>query len=100
MAPNKNAVPWLQWLPINPVTYDEWHSAVMGLVGLVAGGGAAAGEWAAVLAFSTVTIGIAWGLKKLPEQTHPVCARVIRREPWYFTGVYAATAALAYWGIA
>ncbi len=82
--------------PGGGLTYDEWHAALMGLVGLVAGAGAWAGEWGGVIGFSALTIGTAWGLRSLPESTHRLAARVVRREPWYFTAVYAASAVAAF----
>ena len=81
--------------PGGGLTYDEWHAAVMGLVGAVAGVAVYARMWGAVIGFSTLTIGTAWGLRALPESTHKICARVVRREPWYFTAVYVLSAAVA-----
>lgn len=76
------------------LTYDEVHAAKLGLVGVVAGGTWSAGlqKEAAVLSF--MLVGLAFGLKKMPD-SKPVAGRVIRREPWYFTTVYVLATLLS-----
>ena len=91
-----NSEDLLPWFPGGGLTYDEWHAAVMGVVGVLAGAGAYGEAWAATLTFSALVLSVAWGLRALPESTHRLAARVVRREPWYFTFVYAASAAAAY----
>jgi hypothetical protein len=69
------------------LTYDEVHAAKLGLSGVVVGASWAAGlrEEAAVL--SMALVGVAFGLKQLPNDK-PVAGRVMRREPWFFTAVF------------
>lgn len=76
------------------LTYDEVHAAKLGLVGVVVGSAWTAGlrKEAAVLGMTLV--GVAFGLKKLPDNK-PVAGRVIRREPWYFTAVFILVTVLS-----
>lgn len=88
-----------EWVPAairrwaRDLTYDEVHAMELGLTGLVAGAAWWAGLHTEVAALSLTLVAAAFGLRKLPDKL-PVARRVVRREPWYFTTVYLATALL------
>lgn len=83
---------FIREFPGGGLTYDEWHAALLGLVGVVAGAAVYGGEWGGAISLSVLLVGFAWGLRKMPESKHRLAARVVRREPWYFTAVYIASA--------
>jgi len=67
-------------------TYDEAHAMLLGLTGVLVGL-----AWHVRLRVEATTllialVGIAFGLKRLPNDA-PIAGRVVRREPWYFTTV-------------
>lgn len=75
------------------LTYDEVHAALLGLVGVLV-----ALSWSVGLRVESATllialVGIAFGLKRLPNNA-PVAGRVLRREPWYFSTVLVASLVL------
>lgn len=76
------------------LTYNEVHAMELGLVGVLAGVGWFYGLHEVVAAFTVAAIGIAFGLRRIPE-SRPVAARVIQREPWYFSLVYIGSAVLS-----
>lgn len=78
---------------VREVTVTEAHSALLGLVGVLAGAGFRLGFVQAVGGFTVCVVTIAFGLRKLSGDRIPVAVRVVRREPWYFLVVYVATAA-------
>ncbi|AGM11798.1 hypothetical protein M201_gp24 [Haloarcula californiae tailed virus 2] len=86
----------LPWFPGGGLTYDEWHAALLGLAGVLAGAAAWGGEWGGAISLSVLLVSFAWGLRAMPESQNRLAARVVRREPWYFTGVYVASAVAAY----
>jgi len=95
--------PLPRWLPaflrrfLRDLQYDELHAAELGLVGAAAGVAAWAGMYAAVVGFSLAVFGVAFGLRRAdPEGSIPWASRVLRREPWYFVVVYAASAGAGY----
>lgn len=77
------------------VTYNEVHSALLGLVGILAGIGFRAGHQGEVAGFTVVAVCVAFGCRRLSGRDIPVARRVVRREPWYFLTVYVATAVVA-----
>lgn len=99
MADSTDTQYLLEWAPGGGLTYDEWHAGLLGLVGTVAGLAVYAGAYEAAATFSMLVLGVAWGLKRLPESKHRLAARVVRREPWYFTAVYVASATAALGGL-
>lgn len=86
----------LKWSPGDGLTYEELHAAVLGLVGAVAGVAFRLGQVEAATGFSFLVLTVAWGLKEAPDGGYPVAARVTRREPWYFTFLYVASATAGY----
>lgn len=88
------------WLPgpvyrwLADLTYREWHAALLGLLGVFVGAAWTAGFRPEAVGVTVATVGIAFGLRALPDNA-PVAGRVIRREPWYFTVPFVATAVLA-----
>ena len=92
------------------LTYDEAHSALLGLIGLLAGFGAVGGYKDLAAYGSVVLIGIMFGFKSIiarflkswvsqhvsnsPRQKlvkkplESTASKVIATEPWYFTTVY------------
>lgn len=92
-----------EWLPavlrrpLGDLTYNEVHAMELGLVGLVIGATWAVGYPKEATVISFLLVGTAFGLRKMPEDK-PVAARVVRREPWYFTTVYVLTAVLSAYG--
>lgn len=90
--------PWWAVGPLKRVlmdlTYNEVHAMELGLVGVLAGVGWWYGLHEMVAVFTVGAIGIAFGLRRLPE-SKPIAARVIRMEPWYFSLVYVVSAVLA-----
>lgn len=83
--------------PLRPwamdLTYNEVHAMELGLVGLLAGAGWWMGYHEAVATFTVAVIGIAFGLKRLPNVS--VASRVLRKEPWYFSTVFIVSALLS-----
>ena len=80
-------------LPVmKDLTYNEIHSALLGLVGVLAGVGFQAGYREVVVGFTVLVVTIAFGLRRLSGERVPIARRLIRREPWYFLTVYVATA--------
>lgn len=69
------------------LTYREVHAAKLGLSGVVVGASWAAGLRNEAATLAMTLVGVAFGLKKLPDNK-PVAGRVIRREPWFFTAVF------------
>lgn len=96
----RGAVP--EWLPgplrrvARDFTYDEAHAMLLGLVGLPAGTGWYYGHTDPVGAFTVAVITLALGLRAAPNDL-PVAGRLVQYEPWYFTTMYVASAAFAYW---
>ena len=95
--------PLPRWLPaflrrfLYDLRYDELHAAELGLVGAAAGVGVWSGSAGAAAAFSLVLFAAAFGLRRAdPDGPVPWASRVLRREPWYFVVVYAASAAAGY----
>lgn len=92
------------WLPspvrrwLGDLTYREWHSAVLGSLGLLAGGGVALGLTAFVAPLAAALLAIALGLQKAPD-SFPKPMLVIRREPWYFVVPFVGLATVAYWTV-
>lgn len=78
---------------VREVTYTEVHSALLGLVGILAGAGFRLGFVQAVGGFTVCVVTVAFGLRRLSADSIPVAVRVVRREPWYFLVVYVTTAA-------
>lgn len=72
------------------VTYNEAHSALLGLVGVLAGAGFRAGYPEEVVGFTVLAVCIAFGCRRLEGDHVPIARRVVRREPWYFLTVYVA----------
>lgn len=83
-------------LPVlRDLTYNEAHSALLGLVGVLAGVGYQAGFRQVTAGFTVVVVLVAFGLRRMRGDRIPVARRVIRREPWYFLTVYVLTAVAA-----
>jgi hypothetical protein len=88
-----------EWLPgpvqvwVRDLTYNEIHAMELGFVGFMAGAGLRAGFTEAVAAFTIAVAGLAFGLRKAPDDA-PVAQRVIKREPYYFLVVYVLSVAL------
>lgn len=91
-----------EWLPTplrrvaGDLTYDEAHAALLGLVGFLAGAGWYMGLTGIVGTITAAAITLALGLRAAPNNL-PIAGRLVRREPWYFTTVYVASAAISYW---
>lgn len=83
-----------QWA--TDLTYTELHAMELGLLGVLAATGWHAGFRPPAVGFTVAAVAIAFGLRALPEPV-PVAARVVRREPWYFTTVYVVTTLLTSW---
>lgn len=102
--------------PVGKLTYDEWHSALLGIVpGWLIALGVLIGHHEVVFYFALTLIGTAGVLrtkdipkigpalaragvslkKKCPSRTAKAAA-VIRREPWYFLTVLSVTGAATY----
>lgn len=64
------------------LTYEEIHSAALGLIGVPLGMAWAAGMMEAVGALLLLLIGYIFGVRKLPVKAD--AAEAIRNEPWYF----------------
>lgn len=85
------------WLPdslegwLHDLTYNEIHAAGLGLVGIFVGVGWMAGFTMEAMTFTLFVIGMAFGMKKLPDDK-PIAGQVVRREPWYFTTIYVLSA--------
>lgn len=106
------------FLPVlGELTYNEVHAAYLGTCGLIASLAYVAGSVEETVGFSFAVIGVAFGIRVMPEDIevpganhykrnpHPAAAvvyllpvvlesaaaRTIRLEPWYFVGVYLTT---------
>lgn len=102
-------------LPVlGDLTYDEVHAAYLGTSGLLVGLYYADGHTAESLGFSMTVIGLAFGIRVFPRDLHvpgakrfkntphplvtlltfvpwvlhSAAGRTVRREPWYFLGLY------------
>lgn len=86
--------PWWAVGPLERVstdlTYDEAHAALLGLVGVLVGLAWTVGLRVEASTLLIALVGIAFGLKRLPNNA-PVAGRVVRREPWYFSTVLVVT---------
>lgn len=77
---------------LRDVTYNEVHSALLGLVGVPAGVGFQTGYEEAVAGFTVFVVCVAFGCRRLSDRNVPIARRVVRREPWYFLTVYVSLA--------
>lgn len=80
---------------VGGVTFNEAHSMLLGLVGVLAGVGFRLGYEMEVAAFTFAVVLVAFGMRRASGENVPAAQRVIRREPWYFLTVYIATAVAA-----
>lgn len=80
---------------LRDLTYNEAHSALLGLVGAPAGVAFQAGFREVAVGFGLTVVLIAFGLRRMSGETVPVAQRVIRREPWYFMTVFVVSAVAA-----
>ena len=75
----------------NPLTFREWHAAVLGAsVGAVAAYLPAVGHPAAGVSLAGFVVGVAFGVKRLGS----VAGRTVRKEPWYALAALVAAAAI------
>lgn len=74
------------------VTYNEAHSALLGLVGVFVGIGFHVGYRKEAAGFTLLAVCAAFGCRWLSGEDVPVARRVLRREPWYFLSVFVVTA--------
>jgi len=76
----------------HPVTTNEVHAAQLGLVGVFAGLAYSMGYVQEALGASFMLIGIAFGVKALPDRKEdtqlPIAIKTKRHEPWWFTTPY------------
>lgn len=83
-------------LPVlEDLTYNEVHSALLGLVGTLAGVAFRTGYESVAAGFTVCVVLVAFGLRRYGGDRTAIARRVIRREPWYFLAVYVLTAVLA-----
>jgi len=79
----------------HPVTANEIHSAQLGIIGLFTGLAYSTGLQKEALGASALLIGLAFGIRSLPESKGdlkiPVAYKTKRHEPWWFTTVYTVT---------
>jgi len=80
----------------HPVTANEVHAAQLGLIGVFAGLAYGSGMTTEALGASAMLIGLAFGVRKLPNQSSddseiPIAVRTKRHEPWWFTTPYIVT---------
>jgi len=74
----------------NPLTFREWHAAVLGgTVGVVAGYLPVVGYPSVGVTLVGLVVGVALGVKRLGS----VAGRTVRREPWYALAALVAAAA-------
>jgi len=74
----------------NPLTFREWHAAVLGgSVGAVAGYLPAVGYPGAAVTLAGFVVGVAFGVKRLGS----VAGRTVRKEPWYALAALVAVGA-------
>ena len=89
-----------RWLPgplrkvAGDLIYDEMHALELGLVGIPLGIALALGYSTLAIGTLIALVGIAFGLKKAPNDL-PVAGRVVRREPWYFLLVLVTSSTFA-----
>jgi hypothetical protein len=84
---------------LKDLTYNEAHSALLGLVGILAGVGYREGFREVVAGFTVVAVLVAFGLRRMDGDRLATARRIVRREPWYFLTIYVLSsvgAALAY----
>jgi len=75
----------------NPLTFREWHAAVLGgSVGAVAAYLPAVGHPSVGVTLAGLVVGVAFGVKRLGS----VAGRTVRKEPWYALAALAAVAAV------
>lgn len=80
----------------HPVTANEVHAAQLGLIGVFAGLAYGSGMTMEALGASAMLIGLAFGVRKLPNQNSkdseiPIAIETKRHEPWWFTTPYIIT---------
>lgn len=80
----------------HPVTINEIHAVELGLVGLIVGMAYAAGFEIEALGATTLLIGLALGIKRIPDEQDDedegmsIAIKTKRREPWWFITSYIA----------
>jgi hypothetical protein len=77
-------------------TANEVHAAQLGLVGVFAGLAYGAGMTTEALGASALLIGLAFGTRKLPNESPAdsdvtIAIETKRHEPWWFTTPYIVT---------